>query len=52
MASARRQKAEYVKIVQSDEHFESFMNEESPKLTIVDAHLTWCGPCTLMQKIF
>jgi hypothetical protein len=50
--SARRAKADYWHFMNSEEEFESRVNDQNQRLTIVDVHLSWCGPCLLMQKIF
>jgi hypothetical protein len=52
MTSARRAKTDYWHYINNEEEFEARVNETSQKLTIVDVHLSWCGPCILMQKIF
>ena len=36
--------------VKSQDHFYELLNNK--KLTIVDIHLNWCGPCTLMAPSF
>ena len=36
--------------VRNQEHFFELLNNK--KLTVVDIHLSWCGPCVLMTPSF
>lgn len=36
--------------VKNQEHFNELLNNK--KLTIVDVHLNWCGPCALLSSTF
>lgn len=37
-------------IVRNREQFEELLNGK--KLTVVDVHLTWCGPCSLLASTY
>ena len=39
---------EIVYPINSEEHFQSIANPENKKLSIIDLHATWCGPCQVM----
>lgn len=36
--------------VKNPAHFEELL--QSKKLSVVDVHLTWCGPCELLSAIY
>jgi thioredoxin 1 len=33
----------------SGEEWAEVVNEENRKLVVIDVHLNWCGPCTVMN---
>ena len=35
--------------IESTEQLESIMAEDYKKLSVIDFHLSWCGPCTVMH---
>lgn len=47
-----RVQKEYITVVKDDEHWHSLVNSESKKLSVVDVHLSWCGPCSLLAQTF
>ena len=43
---------DYHVTVKDQDHWDSLMNPESRKLSVVDLHLPWCGACTLMHATY
>eukprot|EP00347_Sterkiella_histriomuscorum_P016014 403354829 len=40
---------EIVYPITSEEHFNQLVNPENKKLLVIDIHLNWCGPCSVMN---
>lgn len=43
----KSQRDYYITLVDSS-HFAALVHPEGKKLSVVDVHLPWCGPCNLM----
>ena len=43
-----KQQKEIVYPINSEEHFTQIANPENKKLSIIDLHASWCGPCQVM----
>ena len=49
--AARRGVQNYQKTIKTMAEWEASINEDNKRLTMVDVHSPWCGPCTLMASI-
>lgn len=38
--------------ITSIEQWEAITSPEKKQLVVIDVHLTWCGPCTVMEQSF
>lgn len=38
--------------MKDEEHFNSLVTEGNNKLTVIDLHTNWCGPCALLANTF
>ena len=47
-----RVQREYFVTIKDQDHWNSLVSPDSKKLTVVDVHLNWCGPCSLMSDIY
>ena len=47
-----KKQQEYMFVLNSNEDFERVRDREYPKCVVIDVHLTWCGPCTVMAPNF
>lgn len=45
-----KKQQEYHFVVKSKDQLDDLLNNK--KLTIVDVHLSWCGPCTLLASTY
>ncbi|TNV85355.1 hypothetical protein FGO68_gene1080 [Halteria grandinella] len=41
---------EIIQAINSPEHFLELISPENKKLAVIDIHLTWCGPCVVMNQ--
>lgn len=47
-----RVQKEFLVVVRDQEHYESLINHDSNKLTIIDIYQPWSGPCSLLSAAF
>ena len=47
-----RKEQEFVHVLGNQEELDVVRDREYPKWVVIDIHLTWCGPCTVMTPNF
>ena len=52
MAPPKKEAVSIIKKVKDSTEFELKTSAEYPKVCIMDYHLDWCGPCTVIEPNF
>ena len=48
----KKEVVEIVHRVQSKDHFDEITAESNNKVSVIDLHLDWCGPCSVIESNF